>query len=344
MRARLALIVTALFSSAAFAVLAPACGEDVDADGDGYPASEDCNDADEDAHPGGTEPCSCDGVDDDCNGVVDDFACALACSPPQDADGDGFEPPEDCNDQDAAVSPGATEPCECDSIDQNCKDGPQDFDCDMVCHFDNDNDGYDDSQDCNEDDGNINPGAGEKCECDSVDQNCNGDIGDLPPSCDIFCTDADGDKVFAEGGDCNDADKTVFPGAEEPCKCDAIDQDCNGDPLDFPCDLACLDLDNDGVPAGPDCDDEDAGVKPGPGPEACACDAKDNDCNGTVDDFDAACGKTCTYLSSGDLCVVGMEPVCGAGLACCTGGAGGDATCTTKCVGDGCSNGCLLAP
>jgi hypothetical protein len=346
MRARLTLFSAALASIAALALLVPACDNpgNADADGDGYLASEDCDDTRADVHPGGIEECSCDGLDDDCNGVVDDFECALQCSPPQDADGDGFEPPEDCNDQDPTVNPAAEEPCLCDSIDQDCSGAPQDFACDMVCHFDKDNDGFDDTVDCDDNNGGVNPNAAEKCECDSVDQNCNKTITDFPADCVITCTDTDGDGFFAEGDDCNDNDKGVHPGAAEACLCDAIDQDCNGDPLNFTCDLACIDADADGVLEGPDCDDGDATVKPSPDPEACACDGKDSNCNGTVDDFDAACAKTCTYLNKGDMCTSGMEPACGNGLACCMPAAGGAETCIDKCVGDMCMNGCPLPP
>lgn len=47
-----------------------------DADGDGYPATTDCDDADPSVHPGAAE--TCDGRDNDCNGIVDD-GCGTAC-------------------------------------------------------------------------------------------------------------------------------------------------------------------------------------------------------------------------------------------------------------------------
>jgi hypothetical protein len=51
-------------------------GRELDRDGDGF-ACNDCNDADPAIHPGAAE--MCDGVDNNCNGMVDDAPCA--CQP-----------------------------------------------------------------------------------------------------------------------------------------------------------------------------------------------------------------------------------------------------------------------
>ncbi len=96
-----------------------------DADDDGYTAKVDCNDSDAAVHPGATEKCG-DKVDNNCNGQVDE-GCATG-NQGVDSDGDGYKTgPEDCNDNDASVHPGATEKCG-DQVDNDC-DGVVDEGC-----------------------------------------------------------------------------------------------------------------------------------------------------------------------------------------------------------------------
>ena len=57
----------------------------VDEDSDGFDASEDCDDADASIHPGAEE--SCNELDDDCDGEIDE---GLTTTWHPDADGDGF--------------------------------------------------------------------------------------------------------------------------------------------------------------------------------------------------------------------------------------------------------------
>ena len=60
-----------------------------DEDGDGYEVGEDCEDQDAAVHPGATEVC--DGIDNDCDGDVDE---GVTDSWYQDADGDSYGDPD----------------------------------------------------------------------------------------------------------------------------------------------------------------------------------------------------------------------------------------------------------
>jgi hypothetical protein len=88
------------------------------------------------------------------------------------------------------------------------------------------------------------------------------------------CVDTDEDGWSVDCNDCNDADATVNPGAEEVCN--GVDDNCDGR-ID-----EGFDNDADGVTtcAG-DCDDTDPSTYPG-APEI--CDGFDNDCDGIVPD------------------------------------------------------------
>jgi hypothetical protein len=94
-----------------------------------------------------------------------------------------------------------------------------------------------------------------------------------PVPCDFACT-------AAQGGDCNDRNSQIFPGAPELCR-DDIDQDCDGQDID------CEDRDGDGwrtcSPDDPrltcDCEDNVAEVNPAAA-EVCR-DGIDQDCDGT---------------------------------------------------------------
>ncbi len=104
-----------------------------DADGDGFSleggscGQMDCNDNDPMIHPGASEICT-DGIDNNCNNLVDAADPNAAGCPVvncTDGDGDGYSieggvcGPVDCDDTNAAVSPGAMEICD-DGIDNNC--------------------------------------------------------------------------------------------------------------------------------------------------------------------------------------------------------------------------------
>ncbi len=178
----------------------------VDADGDGYGADLDCDDAQAEVHPGAEERCN--GIDDDCDGFVDDEDADLSDGESfwPDGDGDGWgadagavqacEQPEghlaqagDCDDSDASVHPEKRE--ECNGIDDDC-DGELDEDGALWAddwYQDSDGDGFGDPL-----------VSREACEAPEgwVDNN----------------------------DDCDDSRATVYPGAPEATA--GVDDDCDG--------------------------------------------------------------------------------------------------------------------
>ncbi|MFH1463196.1 MAG: putative metal-binding motif-containing protein [Pseudomonadota bacterium] len=258
---------------------------DVDSDGYGDPsgavvactqpsgtvsAGGDCDDASAAVHPGATE--HCDGVDEDCDGSIDDGAVGLGTWY-SDADGDGFgdlggavtactQPSgtvstgTDCDDGDAAVYPGATE--HCDGVDEDCDGSVDEGAVDASTWYpDADADGFGtasggvvacsppsatspSSTDCDDGDASIHPGALEHC--DGVDEDCDGLVDESAFGAPTWYPDADGDGYGASTGsvracsapsgyvttstDCADTDATVHPGATEICN--GTDDDCDG--------------------------------------------------------------------------------------------------------------------
>ncbi len=247
----------------------------VDQDQDGFNENVDCDDEDPQTWPGAPE--LCDGLDNDCDGMLPDTE--------EDDDGDGFaECEDDCDDTNDAIYPEAQE--ECDGLDNDCDgDVPSD-------ETDDDGDGYVEcSGDCDDTDPAINPDATEVC--NAIDDDCDGmtdaefdvdgdnyttcgadgvegneddDCDDGDPSLNL--DDLDTDTYSTCAGDCDDGNAAVYPGADELCN--GIDDDCDG--------LAPGEVDGDGDTylACEDCDDANADTYP---TAAEICDGQDNDCN-----------------------------------------------------------------
>ena len=174
-------------------------------------SSTDCDDSDSSVKPNAAEVC--DQVDNDCDGEVDEGfnpSCQQATYY-KDNDADGYGDPNitidtynqpagyvsnnnDCNDNDSDINPNAAEVC--DQVDNDC-DGDVDEGFNQSCtqstfYRDADNDGEGDiatsvedynqpqgyvpnSNDCDDNDGNINTNAEEVCN-NSIDDDCDTEV------------------------------------------------------------------------------------------------------------------------------------------------------------------------
>jgi hypothetical protein len=264
-----------------------------------------------------------DGIDNSCRAVVNDPRNDTICEVDDDCDG-YLAPPQgnDCDDHDPTVHPGALEPCGS-TRDLNCSGGinegcvPCDLDGDGYQRNDPQNscpnsmDTHPGMSDCNDNDSGVYPGSiggKDSGEGDTMggklkgalrgtcrnknpdgtlqDSDCNGKVAEGCPETDPDPTkhcDKDGDGFPEYPGncdntqpkiDCNDADPTIYPGAPDKCG-DGIAQNCVAD---GPC---TNDADHDGYNAGDDCDDGNPAAHPWAKE---ACNGKDDDCDGLVDE------------------------------------------------------------
>ena len=303
----------------------------------------DCDDTNPDIWPGADEYCN--GLDDDCDGEVDEDALD-ATTWYTDADADGFGDPAssvsdctapsgtvadatDCDDGNVDIWPGAPE--RCDGLDNDC-DGEVDEDLLQTWYADADGDGFGDADtpwltcepgtgwlldatDCDDSNSAIHPDATETC--DGLDNDCDGLLDDQDDSLSdgsTWYTDADNDAFgdpasstvaclqpaghVADATDCDDTNPDTWPGADEYCN--GMDDDCDGsvdeDALDAPTWYTDADSDGFGDPASAvadctapggtvadatDCDDTNPDIWPGADEY---CNGLDDDCDGSVDD------------------------------------------------------------
>ncbi|WP_164002840.1 MopE-related protein [Pyxidicoccus caerfyrddinensis] len=280
----------------------------------GYVEEVDCDDYTAATYPGAPE--SCNGMDDNCDGAVDDgnpsggencstgqpgvcaagvTACtnaSVVCQQRQAASAeqcDGLD-----NDCDGAVddgNPGGL---------QACATGQQGVCGEGVTY-------------CTHGALECAPTRGASSEvCDGADNDCDGQVDD-ELAFQAWYRDVDGDNYgltsqsvqacsrpsgyAPNSGDCNDTSAVFHPGAVEAC--DGVDNDCDAQADEgVPTQAWYRDADGDGTgnvsntlqncrqPAGfvsdaSDCDDSNAAIKPG-GTEV--CDALDNDCDAQVDE------------------------------------------------------------
>jgi hypothetical protein len=240
----------------------------------------DCDDDDESIHPLADE--ACDGIDQDCDGVIDENP-ATGTTYYLDEDGDGY-----------GVNDVSIVSCE--------RRAPE---------------GYASSRnDCDDDNRRVNPGQAESCTTD-YDDDCDGDINEDGASGGTSgWIDLDGDGfgnaasrvdtcepregLVDNGDDCDDLDPRVFPGAPE--RCNGVDDDCDtaidedpawgyawyldadgdgyGDPS-VPV-LYCTDVGEDGtVDNDLDCDDAENAVNPDAEE---LCNEVDDNCDGQIDE------------------------------------------------------------
>ena len=201
-----------------------------------------------------------------------------------------------------------TTPC---SGDQTCNEVAQTCEGACVGAADADADGFDSiacgGSDCDDSDPLRFPGATEVCDPDNRDEDCNpatiaGSEGDADGDGVIsaLCCNARADGILACGPDCDDLRQNVNPSSSEVC--DGFDNNCDGTIDEGVRVAGFTDADGDlhgdptspiaacpGLagfsPVGDDCDDTQNGDFPGAA--EVVGDARDNNCNGEIDEVAA---------------------------------------------------------
>jgi hypothetical protein len=254
------------------------------------------------------------GIDENCNGA--DEECAPVCT---DIDGDGYglncALGNDCNDNDNAVHPGASD-ADCNGVDENC---------DTVA-----DEGYAiTATSCGigacaaagqktciagveTDSCTAGTPAADDANCNNIDDDCNGaadeDYLAVPTTCGIGPCAAAGELVCSAGTTVDTC--TAGTPAIEVCG-NGIDENCDGS--DEQCAPGCIDNDNDGYGTncalGDECDDANANIHPGA--SDANCNNVDENCDGSVDESylitATSCGVGACAAAGQKTCVAGVE-------------------------------------
>jgi hypothetical protein len=267
----------------------------------------------------------CDGIDNDGDGQVDEVCECVG----DDTESCGSSLGEcqkgvrTCTNGTWGTCDGGVSPTDevCDTFDNDCDGEADNLDEPPRWYKDGDGDGfgasdefregctqpggyYAEGGDCNNSDPAIHPGAEEVC--DGADNNCDGTV-DEDCGCEAGTSQACGSSV----GACQQGSQECTNGAWGACTgqtessvevCDDIDNDCDGQ-TDEDCDADGDGWCDDGrtvtgTPSvcpngGGDCNDGETSIHPSA--EVGACDGVDNDCDGTVDDFQAIPNSSSTF-------------------------------------------------